>query len=105
MPVKHVVLVHLHQVEVVSDHGLGNVVPAGVQEDAPVGEARRVHDLRPVDDGLHGVPELHGGVDQLTERLQAPEDAPGGKSNDTGTARLVRGVDLDLICINHTSDH
>ena len=99
MPVEHVVLVHLHQVQVVSDHRLGDVVTAGVQEDASVGEARRVHDLGPVDDGLDGVTELHGGVDQLAEGLEAPENAPSRESDYPGPTRLVRGVDLDLICI------
>ena len=97
MPVEHVVLVHLHQVQVVPDHRLGDVVPAGVQEDAPVGEPRRVHDLSPVDDGLDGAPELHSGVDQLAKGLEAPQDAPGGERDDPGPARLVRGVDLDFI--------
>ena len=101
MPVEHVVLVHLHQVQVVSDHRLGDVVTAGVQEDASVGEARRVHNLGPVDDGLDGVTELHGGVDQLAEGLEAPENAPSRESDDPGPTRLVRGVDLDLICINN----
>ena len=100
MPVEHVILVHLHQVEVVPDHRLGDVVSAGVQQDAPVGEAGRVHDLSPVDDRLHGVAELHGGVDQLAEGLHPPENSPSGESDDTGAAGLVRGVDLDLICIN-----
>ena len=31
MPVEHVELVHLHQVQVVLDHWLGDVVPASVQ--------------------------------------------------------------------------
>ena len=97
MPVEHVVLVHLHQVQVVSDHRLGDVVAAGVQEDTPVGESRRVHDLGPVDDRLDGVPELHGGVDQLAEGLEAPENAPGRESNDPRPTRLVRRIDLDLI--------
>ena len=53
MPVEDVVLVHLHQVEVVPDDGLGDVVPAGVHQDAAVGEPRRVHDLGSVDDILN----------------------------------------------------
>ena len=53
MPVKHVVFVHLHQVQVVFDDALGDVMPAGVNQDAAVGEPRRVHDLGSVDDILN----------------------------------------------------
>ena len=53
MPVEDVILVHLHQVEVVPDDGLGDVVPAGVHQDAAVGEPRSVHDLGSVDDILN----------------------------------------------------
>ena len=31
VPVEHIELVHLHKVQVVLDHGLGDVVPASVQ--------------------------------------------------------------------------
>ena len=49
MPVEHVVFVHLHQVQVVSDHTLGNVMSAGVDEDASVSEPGGVHHLCPID--------------------------------------------------------
>ena len=52
MPVEHVILVHLHQVEVVPDDGLGDVVTRRVDQDSAVGEPRRVQDLRPVDQVL-----------------------------------------------------
>ena len=40
VPVEHVVFVHLHEVEVVLQHRLGNVVAARVQEDPAVRETR-----------------------------------------------------------------
>ena len=120
MPVEDVVLVHLHQVEVVPDDGLGDVVPAGVHQDAAVGEPRRVHDLGSVDDilnqgngleynsvdlntDLDGVAKLHGLIDELAEGLHAPEDPPHGEGDDPGAARLVGGVHLDLVCNIHRS--
>ena len=120
MPVEDVVLVHLHQVEVVPDDGLGDVVPAGVHQDAAVGEPRSVHDLGSVDDilnqgngleynsvdlntDLDGVAKLHGLIDELAEGLHAPEDPPHGEGDDPGAARLVGGVHLDLVCNIHRS--
>ena len=52
MPVEDIELVHLHQVEVVPDDGLGDVVTRRVDQDSAVGEPRRVQDLRPVDQVL-----------------------------------------------------
>ena len=49
---EHVVLVHLHQVQVVPDDGLGNVVSTGVYEDTTVSESRTVHYLCSIDDIL-----------------------------------------------------
>ena len=43
----------------------------GVNHDAAVGEARRVKDLRPVDDVGQAVPVVRGRVDQLAEALKA----------------------------------
>ena len=45
MPVKDIVLVHLHQVQVVLDYTLGNVVPAGVDQDATMSEPGGVQNL------------------------------------------------------------
>ena len=97
MPVKNVVLVHLHQIQVVFDHTLGDVVSAGVHQDTAVGEPGGVHDLGPVDDVLDGVSKLHGGVDQLTEGLHPPQYSPDREGDDAGPARLVRRVDLHLV--------
>ena len=97
MPVKHVVLVHLHQVQVVLDDALGNVMAACVNQNTTVGEPRRVHDLSPIDNVLHSVSELHGGVDQLTEGLHPPQYSPDREGDDPGPARLVRRVDLHLV--------
>ena len=47
-----VVFVHLHQVEVLLDHLDGDVMPAGVYQDSPVGESRPVLDLSSVDEEL-----------------------------------------------------
>ena len=52
MPVEDVELVHLHEVDVVPENRLGNVVPAGVQQDAPVGEPGGVEDLSSIDKEL-----------------------------------------------------
>ena len=38
MPVKHIVFVHLHQVQVVFDDAHGDVMSAGVDQDTTVGE-------------------------------------------------------------------
>ena len=104
MPVKHVVLVHLHQIQVVFDDTLGDVVAAGVDQDTAVGEPRGVHDLSPVNDVLDGVTKLHGGVDQLTEGLHAPQDAPDREGNDPGSARFVWRVDLHLVYKSNNSE-
>ena len=45
MPVEHVVLIHLHQVEVLLDDLLADEVPAGVDEDPTVSEPWTVIDL------------------------------------------------------------
>lgn len=52
MPVEHIELVHLHEVEVVPDDGLGDVVPRRVYQDTAVGEPGRVQDLGPVNQVL-----------------------------------------------------
>ena len=53
MPVEDIELAHLHQVEVVPDHGLGNVVSASVHQYSSVCESWRVHYLGSVDNILH----------------------------------------------------
>ena len=45
MPVEDVVLVHLHQIQIVFDDRLGDVMPAGVYQDASMGESGGIHDL------------------------------------------------------------
>ena len=45
MPVEHVELVHLHQVEVVQDDALGEEVARRVEHHAAVGETGVVEDL------------------------------------------------------------
>ena len=97
VPVKHVVFVHLHQVQVVFDDALGDVMSAGVNQDTTVGEPGRVHDLGAVDDVLHRLPVLHGGVHQLAERLKTPQDSPDREGDDAGSPGLVRRVDLHLV--------
>ena len=52
MPVEDIELAHLHQVEVVPDHGLGNVVSACVHQNSSVCESWRVHYLGSVDNIL-----------------------------------------------------
>ena len=49
MPVKDIVFVHLHQVQVVLDYTLGNVVPAGVDQDATMSEPGGVQNLGTID--------------------------------------------------------
>ena len=68
-------------------------MPAGVYEDPAVGEPRPVLDLCSIDEELPLLTE----VDELTEGLQPPQEAPDGVGRDGGPARLVRCVDLDLI--------
>ena len=88
-----VVLVHLHQVEVLPDDLHGDVVPAGVDQDPAVGEPRPVLDLGSIEEELALLTE----VDELTEGLQPPEDAPDGGGPEGGPARLVGCVDLQLV--------
>ena len=97
MPVKHVVLIHLHQVQVVFDDALGDVMSTGVNQDAPVGEPGRVHYLGPVDDVLDRLSVLHGGVDQLAEGLQPSQYSPHREGNDTSPPGFIRRVDLHLV--------
>ena len=52
MPVEDIELAHLHQVQVVPDHRLCNVVSARVHQDASVCESWRVHYLGSVDNIL-----------------------------------------------------
>ena len=45
MPVEDIKLAHLHEVQVISQDRLGDVVATGVHQDSPVSEARRVVDV------------------------------------------------------------
>ena len=52
MPVEDVVLVHLHQVQIVLDDRLGDVMSTCVYQDASVGESWGIHDLCSINDIL-----------------------------------------------------
>ena len=45
MPVEDIVLVHLHQVQIVFDDRLGDVMSTCIYQDASVGESWGIHDL------------------------------------------------------------
>ena len=45
MPVEDIKLAHLHEVQVISQDRLGDVVATGVHQDSPVSEAWRVVDV------------------------------------------------------------
>ena len=45
MPVEDIKLAHLHEVQVISQDRLGDVVATGVHQDSPVSEAGRVVDV------------------------------------------------------------
>ena len=68
-------------------------MPAGVYQDPAVSEPRPVLDLCSIDEELPLLTE----VDELTEGLQPPQEAPNGVGRDGGPARLVRCVDLHLV--------
>ena len=96
MPVEHIQLVHLHQVQVVLDDVLGDEVPAGVEEDTAVGEPGAVPDLGQVEEQQLGLAVVRAGVDQLAETLQTSQDSPHCGGQDLRSAS--RGTELDLIC-------
>ena len=60
MPVEDIKLAHLHEVQVISQDGLGNVVATGVHQDSPVSEAWRVVDLG----FFHKVLKINGNIKQ-----------------------------------------
>ena len=69
---KHVHLVHLHQVQVVEDHSLGKEVARGIQHDGTVREAGEVLNLSTVDLVLKRTgrePSLYTNKDFLWQKL------------------------------------